>query len=540
MWIRNLGFMVLCIAGLGVLGSRLLPHQLEMPAVPLDREAHHGTQFLESLQTLNGAFEAHWQSNGVHPSAQADPWLVYRRLGLALTGTIPSLEEIRQLERIPPSDRLAWWIDRLLSDRRYSDYWAERFARAYVGIEDGPFLVYRRRRFVTWLSDQFQANRPYDDLVRELISGKGLWTDSPAVNFITVTNDVNGDEQPDEERLAARTARAFLGIRLDCVQCHDDNLGGNWRQADFQQLAAFFAPAQSSLLGIHDKQRNYEFQYLHATEKEVVPPKAPFNSQLLPPEIPIADARQQLAQWVTHPENEAFSRAMVNRVWALMFGRPLHNPIDNLPLAAPFAPGLDELAKDFAKHGYDLKRLVRLIGSSRPFQLSSATEATDDASENFAWNYFPLTRLRPEQMASSILQASSLRTIDANSHILVRLAQNDQQKDFVNRYGDKGEDEFHDRPGTIPQQLLIMNGNMVRERTKDDLLANAITRIAALAPEPERALEVAYLTALTRTPSDEERNYFLPTLRENKSERRNQMEDIYWTLLNSLEFSWNH
>jgi len=147
---------------------------------------------------------------------------------------------------------------------------AELFAGAFVGTEDGPFLVYRRRRFVTWLSDQFEARRPYDSLVRELISGTGLWTDSPAVNFLTVTNDVNGDEQPDEERLAARTARAFLGVRLDCVQCHDDHLGGDWKQTDFQQLAAFFADAHSSLLGIRDRPQDYQFTYLNHDQPEVV------------------------------------------------------------------------------------------------------------------------------------------------------------------------------------------------------------------------------------------------------------------------------
>ena len=109
-----------------------------------------------------------------------------------------------------PDGRLEAWLDDLLRDRRSADYLAERFARALVGTEDGPFLLFRRRRFITWLSDAILANRPYDAIVRDLIADQGLWTDHPATNFVSVTFDPE-NERPDPERLAARVARAFLG-----------------------------------------------------------------------------------------------------------------------------------------------------------------------------------------------------------------------------------------------------------------------------------------------------------------------------------------
>src|SRR5262249_39105250 len=140
---------------------------------------------------------------------------------LALTGSIPSLEEIRQFEDYTGRDRLQWWVAGVLKERRFADYFAERLARAFVGTEDGPFLVYRRRRFVSWLSDQLHAGRPYDGLVREMIESEGLWTDRPSTNFITVTIEQDKKNAPNPERLAARVARAFLGVRLDCAQCHN-------------------------------------------------------------------------------------------------------------------------------------------------------------------------------------------------------------------------------------------------------------------------------------------------------------------------------
>jgi hypothetical protein len=536
-WLRNMGFFGICLLGLGLLVGRL-PQGLEQPSAKHKPLPYATPEIRELVDRINTDFEKHWRRNQCHPKSAADSWLVLRRLSLALTGTIPSLEEIRLLEQVPESERLDWWLDRLLTDRRSSDYLAERFARALVGVEEGPFLVYRRRRFVNWLSDQIFQNRPYNDLVAELIAGTGIWTDAPAVNFITVTTDVNDDSQPDEERLAARTARAFLGIRLDCVQCHDDNLGGSWKQQDFQQLAAFYATARSSLMGIQDQPRAYEFTYLNQAQAERVPARVPFAKTL----HAHGSDRQTLAHWVTHAENRAFHRATVNRMWALLFGRALMAPIDNLPLDGPFAPGLELLAEDFARHNCDLRRLIYVIAMTRPFQIESR-EAEDriEPTDEFHWDAFPLTRLRPEQMAGSVLQASSLKTINADSHILLRLARFEQENEFVKRYGDTGEDEFDARGGTIPQRLLMMNGKLVQEHTKDDFLANAITRIAALTADPARALEVAYWTALTRAPDSSERQYFLPRLESTSGpERRQHLEDLYWTIFNSREFSWNH
>lgn len=539
-WIRNGGFIAICLVALAATLGRFLPSDLQTPTVKVDQSRYSEPDFLRTLETLNAEFAAQWKDADVTPTPTASEHLIYRRLSLGLTGTLPSLEELRSLERVDPDQRPFWWLEHLFADRRFSDYVAERLARSYVGTEDGPFLVFRRRRFVTWLSDQLAANRPYDSIVRELIGGTGIWTDSPSVNFLTVTNDVNGDEQPDEERLAARTARAFLGFRLDCVQCHDDHLSGDWLQSDFQQLAAFYADASSSLLGITDDPQDYEFQYLGKGESETVEACVPFEPKLVESHDGIT-RREQLANWVTHPDNIAFSRAITNRVWALLFGRPLVSPVDNLPLNGPFPPGMETLAKDFRDHSFDLQRLIRLIALSEPFQRSSRGPQAVTARQEETGAAFPVTRLRPEQVAGSILQAASLTTIDAESHILVRLGKHEEQKEFVKRYGDTGEDEFVDRAGTIPQRLLLMNGQLVRERTKDDLVKNAVTRIAALVDSDERAIDTAYWIVLIRRPSINERAYFMERMNEQTGNaRRAVLEDLVWALFNSTEFQVNH
>lgn len=538
MWKRNLLFLAMALAAVVALTGTLLTGDPRPTAQDFRPQRYGRAEFREVVDEVNAEFKQHWQSKNLTPADRAPDLSIARRLSLGLTGTIPSLEEIRELEKQPPQDRVAWWVDHLLEDRRYADHVAERFARAYVGVENGPFLVYRRRRFVSWLSDQLHNNLRYDQLVRNLIEAEGLWTSNPEVNFLTATIDPNEKKGPDEVKLAARVARAFLGVRIDCVQCHDDNLGDDWLQKDFHQLASFLDDAEMTLTGVREQPKPYKFQYLDEEKEEVVPAKVPFYPELLPQH---GKARQRLAHWVTHKENKAFARATVNRMWALLFGRPLAEPVDNLPLEGPFPPGLDALADDLVQHRYDLRRLIRVIAATDVFQIDSRASHPLTGMHERHWAVFPLTRLRPEQVAGGILQAANLKTIDAESHIFVKLTRFQQENQFVLRYGDTGEDEFEDRGGTIPQRLLMMNGNLVKERTKEDFFNNAATRIASLAPDNSTAVEVAYLSILSRRPTPAEAAHFQQRLGDAKGPVRNQrMEDLYWTLLNSTEFSWNH
>jgi hypothetical protein len=471
-------------------------------------------------------------------------------LALSLTGMVPSLEEIRRLEELPAEDRLEWQLSSLLLDQRYADYLAERLARTYVGTENGPFLSYRRRRFLIWLAERLHENTPYDKIVRPLICDDGLWTDSPAVNFVTVTLDQANNNQPDPIRLAARTTRAFLGIRIDCLQCHDNNMvegrslgteddPREGLQSDFHQLAAFFSETQSSLFGIKDNNKEeYKVTYLGEFDETEVPAVPPFSEELLTAD---GTRRQQLARWVTHPDNKPFARAFVNRMWALMLGKPLVEPIDDMPLFGEYPPGLETLAADFTANQYDLQRLIRIIAGTEVYQRASRAEFEVEQKHEDAWAVFPLTRLRPEQVAGGIIQAASLTTIDANSNIFAKLGRFGSQTQFIKRYGDTGEDEFDERAGTIAQRLLMMNGRLVKDRTKSDLINNAATKIAQLSPTNEKAVETAYLTTLTRRPSAVELKHFATRLDDASSDARiDCLEDLYWVLLNSTEFSWNH
>ncbi len=535
MMFRNFFFIFLVLGGAATLVANLIPPKHGVAPTPTRPELFQANDFLETVYRVNASFEQTWLKNNIQPAVEADDLTIARRLALGLMGTIPSLEEIRQFESRPQGERLIWWIDHVLQDPRFADYLAERFARVFVGTEDGPFILFRRRKFRSWLSDQITLNVPYDQIVREVISAEGIWTEKPATNFITVTSQKDKANQPDPVRLAGRVTRAFLGIRLDCAQCHDHPFAP-WKQLDFESFSAFFAQTHVGLRGVYDGVGEYTIDDKRKGIKRTVAPKVSYSPDLLPEE---GTLRARLSAWVTHQENTYFSQAAVNRVWAILCGQPLVFPVDNLETEGIIPPALKILAEDFALHGYDIARLIRIIASTKTYRMQSLSANDDSVNAEKLWAQFPLGRLRPEQVAGSILQASSVSTIDAESHILTRLARFGDQNDFVKRYGDSSDEEFDNRGGTIPQRLVMMNGKLVSEKTKGGPFS-ATSRINWLAPDDIKSIEAVFLTALTRRPTEEESDTFEQNLKNMKQTRAQEIQDLFWALINSTEFSWNH
>ncbi|HEX3657751.1 MAG TPA: DUF1549 domain-containing protein [Pirellulales bacterium] len=546
MWKRNLLFVLLCGCGLVTVAANMpRPGQRADRGRPMRGAAVGDDDFRHTLERVNAAFRKDWADKHLVPAAAANDLLVARRLALGLMGTIPSLEEVRALEASAPAARLDRWVDGLLSDTRYHDYFAERLARAYVGSDSGPFIFYRRRRLARWLSDQLRDGRPYDALVRELITSSGFATSQPATNFLAYT--IDPDQQNfhvDERKLAARVSRAFLGVRIDCAECHDHPFE-RWKQSDFEGLAAFFAGTRQRFTGIGDDPGNRPLEVEDRTSGKLrkVAAQVPFDSDRLPEQ---GGARERLAAWVTDPHNEHFSRAITNRVWALIFGRGLVEPVDDLRAGQPVPPALAILADDFAAHGFDLRRLVRLITASEVFRLGSQANPAVPGHEitpehEAAWAAFPLRRLRSEQVAGAIEQAASLETLDRETHLLLRLQVLIEQNQFTARFGDAGDNELTDVGATIPQRLMLMNGEMVHNRTRNNPLQNASSQIALLAANDREAVEVAYLAVLSRRPTPPEAAHFVEQLAgSHRKQRAAQLEDLCWTLINSVEFSWNH
>jgi hypothetical protein len=489
---------------------------------------------------LDAHFELRWKSQDIIAAQEADELQVLRRIALSLMGTIPSLEEVRQFEADVQPDRLERWTLEYLNDPRFADYFAERLARCFVGTDNGAFLVFRRDRFVSWLSQNLRENKPYDQVVRELLTSDGLWTGDPESNFITAAlanNDL------DENKLATRSARAFLGQSIDCAQCHDHEFA-EWKQSQFEGIAAQFGAVEVGGFGVHDRMgTKYKVQDRKTLVDREIDPAVPFNPEWLPK---TGTPREKFAAWVTHKDNRYFERAIVNRVWGLIFGAPYISPVDDMgELPGPDErDALDILGDDFERHGYDLRRLIQVIVASRPFRLDSFHYNAGDSDAvdvlESEWALFPLTRLRPEQIIGSMLQTSYIQTIDQNSHLFVRGKKFFNEREFVESYGDLGDQELQERSGTIPQALLRMNGNMTRNAIETDGFS-ASNRVVSMCKTNEDVVETCFLICASRRPTQAENEYFLAQLESSNERSRNTIvADMFWILLNSPEFSWNH
>jgi hypothetical protein len=589
-WVKRLAF----FATTGVILIGIIGATTNRPVL-LKRPEQIRSTFDESILQAAGRvdkeFDESWSAQGLRPAPQAAWYTLARRISLGMVGNGLSLEEYRSLEKIPESQRAVWWTEYLLDDRRWADHFAERFARATVGTNGGPFLIYRRRKYVDWLADRFEENLPYDQLARRILVARGSWTDSPEVNFLTATMDETDNRKPDAVRLAGRTSRAFLAMRIDCLQCHNDYLGnvqfpdseyspiknseqgsgqsadasaddqpeGDKRkggadrslrvgqQSDFHQLAAYFGGVrmENPFSGLKDEGESYKTKYLGQEDEAVVEPRVPYGASWRTDK---SESRKALAEWVTHKSNRAFGRATVNRVWAIMTGRPLVEPIDDIPSAGPYPAGLEPLVDDFIEHGYDIKRLVRVIVSTRVYRMdsqwsqgdSTQTESIDQEYEK-SWAVYPITQLRPEQMAAAVHQACRLKTIDASSSILSQLEMFGGVNEFTAAYGSRGEDEFAEQSVTVPQRLLMMNGKYLAERIDNNPIMNASTRIAGLSKDDQTAVQTAFVSTLNRPADEREERYFADRLVGKRGEARSrELGNLYWVLLNSSEFQWNH
>ena len=535
------------LAVVGLVASAAISRETAAPTTALVAAPTHRPV---AAAVIDGPLAARWAEASIDPAEPADDLEILRRAWLALAGTIPSVEEIRRFEADAGPDRLDRWIDGLLAERRVADHLARRFARAFVGRVDGQFIVFRRDRFTDWLAERLHANEPIDRIVTAMIADGGLWTDSPAVNFVT---QAMANDDLDTNVLAGRVSRALLGMRLDCAQCHDHPFAP-YTQAQYEGLAACFGQVRVTALGVEDDPTRVLAIDLppaaddHAGSRAMrprtrkIPPRVPFGTDWLPD----GDShRENLAAWIVDPRNRRFHRAMVNRVWGIVFGRPWHEPADDLPDPPGVPDGddpLDRLAGDFRDHGCDLRRLLATLTRSRLFRLSSRHplrgDEAGDRRVDEAWAAYPITPVPPETMITAMVQATSLRTIDLDSHLLTRTVRFFREVDFIRDYGVTEDANGRHETTTVSQALVRMNGRLAREMVE----ANPFTapgRIAGFASDDGQRVELAFLGILTRRPSTAERAA-LASLVATAPSRGRGLEDLFWVLMNSAEFGWSH
>lgn len=524
---------------------------------------------------IDARIAAQWGKAGVVPGDPTDDAEFLRRVSLHLSGCIPPVSVARTFLDDRAPDKRRRYVEELLDEAGYvvnfSRFWRHVMIPAPEATEfrSNVYAVL----FETWLRTNLSSNMAYDELARQVIRAGGdgaLSTPArPGIARIAPTGEPSAiafvlSRKSAPEEVASATARVFLGIRVECAQCHDHPFD-HWKREEFWSFAAFFGglvrqPGENFSLQISETPNKRELTIPNTAQ--VVQARYLGGSE--PAWKTGERPRTVLSEWVASADNPYFARTAVNRIWDHLFGVGLVDPVDdfneeNIPSHPEL---LDELSAEFIRHGFDLKFLLQVIVSSKTYQLSSRrTHESQDDLRLFA--RMAAQGLTPAQIYDSLQQATG-RSQDFVAG---------EQRFAINGYIG-GEREFEEafgldsqaaarREATILQSLLMMNGASIAQATSLSGTASRSPYVAGpnaqriptqVVPSPGHTLlavteapfldlpariETLYLATLTRKPSSDELRRVREYMESGKTEKE-ALADVFWALLNTTEFLLNH
>ncbi|HWG41722.1 MAG TPA: DUF1553 domain-containing protein [Gemmataceae bacterium] len=496
-------------------------------AAPLDAEAlAKGIDHLLAVRQME---------KSVPPAPLSDDAEFIRRVYLDLAGCIPPITDAHDfLDDTRPNKRRIW-VELLLDGKKPSrkpDAFPRHFANVWrgwilsrVNTENAANLAPATE---TWLRERLKTNTPFDRLVREMITAAPFESNGSSPSVFYQINEFK------PENLAASASRLFLGIKLECAQCHDDRSGGSWSQSQFWSFAAFFAGVEPQRGQVSDK-REIEIP----GKKKLV--RARFLDGPEPAWKSNDNPRVVLADWLVNANNPYFARAIVNRLWSYFFGIGLTDPVDEQGAHNPPSHPelLDELAQQFAAHGFDLKYLIRAIVGSQAYQRTSvANHAGQDDPRLFA--RMTIRGLSAEQLFDSLAEATEYQdTSSAPSNRFGNPENLSPRQKFLARFAH--QDKPTEAPTSILQALYLMNSSFVAERTSLEQNKTLSTLADQSGPDSRR-IDSLFLAVLSRKPTAMESKRFIAYyVRGGPShDHRKALADIFWALLNSAEFRLNH
>jgi hypothetical protein len=489
---------------------------------------------------IDALLEKQWTAAKVEPAPPANDGEFLRRAYLDLTGVIPRASEVREFLADDRPDKRERLIDQLLASPRHATHMATTWRNRILPLGVEPERSREAFGLQKWLRTRFAKNLRYDNLVGELLLAIGGDELGPALYF--QANDLS------PEKLAASASELFLGVKLECAQCHDHPFS-DWTQRDFWGLAAFFARVKSP--DNRGMMMMSSYRLVDADRGEVTLPE---SSEIVPPKFPRGDKaneearrsrRVQLALWMTSRDNPFFARAAVNWGWSHMFGRGLVDSLDDIDEnRTDNGQLLDELADYFVKSRFDLRQLWRTLANTRAYQLSSRAGKTE-AADPALFAQMQAKPLTPEQLYDSfVLLAPQVGFASQGGTIpggpLGGLDEDPVRVEFVRRMRPPPGGATEYRAGTL-QALMLMNGPVAAGVTGHDR-SSLVGALDAPFMNDADQVEAVFLAALARPADDEGLDACVQLLKdvEPGDERKRALSDIVWALVNSTEFAFNH
>jgi hypothetical protein len=459
-----------------------------------------------------------------------------RRATIDITGLLPTEEEYRDFLADSASDKRSRLVDRLLERKEFAEIWAMKWAELLmikttnVVSNKTSFLYY------TWLADRITSGVPLDQIVRELLSATGGTLKNPAAAYFHVERDTL--------KTAENVAQVFCGIRTQCAQCHNHPFD-RWTMDDYYSFAAFFAQVGRKTGEDYREQIVFDRgggEVRHPVGGRTMPPKFLGGDA---PAIPAGkDRRLVLAEWITSPDNPYFATSVANRMWAHFFGQGIIEPVDDIRVSNP--PSNPELfarlGEKLTEYKFDFKQLVRDICNSEAYQRSSVRNESNAGDErNFA--HASARRIPAEQLLDCIGQATAAPDKFPGLPLgarAVQIADGATRNYFLTTFGRAPRDtvcacEAKTEP-TLSQALHMLNGNTIQGKVQSGGL---IKKLLAEKKEPQAVLDTLYVRCLTREPTAEERQRLLEIVKAAPNVQQG-LEDVFWAILNSREFLFNH
>lgn len=476
----------------------------------------------------------------ITPSDVADDATFLRRVTLDITGLTPSPEDVRVFLADKDPKKREKKVDALLERPEFTEMWVMKFAELLqIRTDNNTFQYKSALQYYDWLKDQFARNIPMDQLTQELLTAKGGTFANPAANFYKVETDVL--------KLSENVAQVFMGMRMQCAQCHNHPFD-RWTMNDYYGFAAFFA--QVGRKTGEDQRETVVFNrgnggVRHPVGNRDIPPKFLGMDGGKPAEG--QDRREVMAKWLASPQNPFFAKNLANIVWAHFFGKGIVEPVDDVRISNPPSNPelLDELGKRFTESNYNFKKLVRDICASRTYQLTpKSNELNAEDTRNFAKG--TIRRLRAEVLLDVINQVTmrqdKFRGLPLGARA-VEIVDGRTTSYFLTTFGRANRDtvcscEVKMEPN-LSQALHLLNGDTVNTKIQGGGLVAGLLKEGK---SNEQIIEEFYWRSLSRPPTQTEQTKLAEYFAEAKTpaEKSIVLNDIFWAVLNSKEFIFNH
>lgn len=544
-------------------------------SVPVSASSKSPSRTLPQVAYINELIRQGWQAHGLQPSAPATDGEWCRRVYLDVLGRIPSTEEVERFQKDRAGERKQNLINRLLSDEYVEEYarnWSNIWSQLLIG-RPNPNLDRRspvnREGMAKYLRDTFARNKPYDQMVHDLVSATGA-TEPGDEEFNGATNFLIGNLDEDAAQATAKTAKLFLGMQVQCTQCHNHPFN-DWKQNQFWELNAFFRQTKSSdgrrrrrpesptpdLVnqdfsgGDRNTGRNIDeaiifYELRNGQMKSAFPVFVDGTEIPKSGKVSEVNRRNELAKMIV--KSPYMSQAIVNRMWGHFLGYGFTKPVDDMgPHNPPTHPELlERLASDFTTNSHDLKKLIRWIVLSEPYSLSSKMKKgandKDDPSlgEKPMFSHFYLRQMQAEQLYESLLVATEADKTARGTYEEQQRRKDDWLRQFTIAFGTDEGDDSTTFNGTIPQTLMMFNGEMIKAATSVDS-GSFLDRVAKDQNLSNAAkINHLYMAALSRKPTASEVEVANRLLMARKGNTVEALQDVFWVLLNSAEFIFNH